>query len=103
MVQRTDQKHVVVDEAGTPFIEGTRFKVRELVKSHLAYGWSPDELQLHYPDLSLAQVYAALAYYYDHESNFREEIDQGLKRFDEMRSQNLDSPVRRPLKALGRL
>lgn len=103
MVQRTDQKHIVVNERGTAFIEGTGFKVRELVKAHLAYGWSPEELQWQYPDLALAKIYAALAYYHEHEGEFREEINQGLTRFDQLRAENLDSPARWKLKALGLL
>ncbi len=103
MLQPTEHNHIVVDDEGRALIAGTRFKVRELVKAHLAYGWSPEELQWQYPDVTLAQVYAALAYYYDHESAFNAEIQEGLAQFERLRAENLDSPVRRKLKALGRI
>lgn len=103
MVQRTDQKYIVKDARGVALVEGTNFKVRELVKGHLAFGWSPEELQWQYPALTLAQVYSALAFYYDHENEFSEEINQGLERYEQLRAKNVDSPVRRSLKARGLL
>ncbi len=30
------------------------------------HGWSPEELRFQFPHLSMAQVHAALAYYWDH-------------------------------------
>jgi uncharacterized protein (DUF433 family) len=45
----TAYKHVVLDDRGVPMIEGTTTKVIELVLSHLAYGWSPDELVYQVP------------------------------------------------------
>ncbi|MCA9795541.1 MAG: DUF433 domain-containing protein [Candidatus Eremiobacteraeota bacterium] len=103
MVRRTEHKYIVVDETGTARVENTRFKVRELVKGHLAHGWSAEELQWQYPELSLAQVYAALAYFYDREAEFTEEIERGLRFYEQERARGLDSPVRRKLKALGHL
>jgi uncharacterized protein (DUF433 family) len=35
---------------------------------HLAYGWSPEEMHYQHPPLSLAQIHAALAYYFDHQA-----------------------------------
>ena len=49
MTQITAYEHVVVDESGTPLIEGTTMKVVELVLETHAYGWSPDELQFQHP------------------------------------------------------
>jgi Protein of unknown function (DUF433) len=41
---------------------------------HVAYGWSAQELTLNHPQLTLGEVYAALAYYADH----REELDRQI-------------------------
>ena len=65
---------------GAPVLAGTRIRV-----SHIAYRYererqSPDEIVQAYPHLTLAQVHAALAYYYSH----REEIDREISSSDEI-------------------
>lgn len=42
---------------------------------HEREGKSPDEIVAEHPQLTLADVYAALAYYYDH----RDEIDADIR------------------------
>lgn len=59
---------------GSPVIKGTRFPVRSVVVRVLQQGMSPEELIREFPHLSLAQVYDALSFYYDH----RESIDREL-------------------------
>jgi uncharacterized protein (DUF433 family) len=56
---------------GKPRIAGHRIRVQDVVVWHDRMGQSADEIVSHFPKLSLADVYAALAYYHDH----REEID----------------------------
>jgi len=58
---------------GRPIIAGTRIRVMDLVASHLYRNFEPGELAVQF-NLSIAQVYAALAYYYLH----KEEIDADL-------------------------
>lgn len=55
-------------------IAGKNFKVVHLIREHVAYGWSAEELAFNHPQLSLGEVYAALAYYADH----REEMDRNI-------------------------
>jgi hypothetical protein len=38
-------------------------------------GMSPDEILLHYPSINLSDIYAALAYYYDHREEIRKQIE----------------------------
>ena len=38
-----------------------------ILRLDLGRGWSAEEIVLHYPYLSLAEVYAALGYYHDHQ------------------------------------
>ena len=59
---------------GSPVITGTRFPVRSVVHYVLQLGLTPEELIEKFPHFTLAQVYDALAYYYDN----REEIDQDI-------------------------
>ena len=58
---------------GRPRITGHRITVQNVVIWHERMGLSADEIASNY-GLSLADVYAALAYYYDH----RQEIDQAI-------------------------
>ncbi len=55
-------------------IAGTRFPVRSVVHYILQLGLTPEELTEKFSRLSLAQVYDALAFYYDN----REEIEQDI-------------------------
>ncbi len=73
-VTLTAYKYVALTDEGIPVIDGVGFKVKQLIGERRAHGSSPEELQFQHPQLSLAQVYSALAYYEDH----REEIDAHL-------------------------
>jgi uncharacterized protein (DUF433 family) len=62
---------------GEPHIEGMRIRVRDIVLARDQGGYTPEEIAATiYPDLSLAQVYSALAYFEDH----RAEIEQAASR-----------------------
>jgi uncharacterized protein (DUF433 family) len=52
---------------GQPIIAGTNLRVSDLIASHLYRGLAPEELAVNFK-LSLGQVYAALAYYYQHKA-----------------------------------
>jgi hypothetical protein len=41
--------------------------VIDIVADHVAHGYSAAQIVMHYPDLTPAQVHAALTYYYDHQ------------------------------------
>ena len=60
---------------GKPCIAGHRIRVLDIVVWHEKRGLSPDEIVDLYPTITLADVHAALAYYFDH----REEIDAELQ------------------------
>jgi len=78
--------HITNDPAvcgGSPCITGTRFSVRVIVGYILHQGLTPEALQADFPHLSLAAIYDALSYYYDH----REEIDAEIKANDELSAQ----------------
>ena len=78
-------------------------KVVEVVLDKRAYDWSPEEIHEQHPDLSLAQIHAALSYYYDHQHAIDAYIEQQLKWVAAMAAQAGDSPVRQRLRALGKL
>ena len=65
---------VVQDEDhsdGAPTIEGTGIRVRDIAEAYEHSGYDPDEITQLYPDLSLADVHDALAFYYDNIDEFR--------------------------------
>lgn len=59
---------------GRPVIRGTRFPVSSVVFYILRQGMTPEELVQEFPHLTLAQVYDALSYYYDHKDDIDEEL-----------------------------
>jgi uncharacterized protein (DUF433 family) len=97
------RSHIELDAQGRPWITGTRVKVVEVVLDHTAYGFSPAEIHLQHRHLSLSQIHAALAYYYDHQAELDSEIQRQVVNADQRRNQNLDSPGRRRLRAKGLL
>jgi uncharacterized protein (DUF433 family) len=61
---------------GKPHIAKHRIKVQDVVIWHEEMGLSPREIVDRYPTLTLADVYAALAYYHDHEELIKQHIEQ---------------------------
>jgi uncharacterized protein (DUF433 family) len=59
---------------GRACIAGHRVRVLDVVIWHEQNGWSPDEIVSHVPSITLADVHAALSYYYDHREEIQEEI-----------------------------
>lgn len=59
---------------GKPRIAGHRIRVQDIAVLHEQQGQSPDEIVSLYPQLSLAKVYAALAYYHDHQEDIRRDM-----------------------------
>ena len=70
---------IEIDEQGVAWLTGANVKVIEVALDKLAHGWSPEEIHFQHPHLSLAQIHAALGYYYDHKA----EIDAGKFSKDE--------------------
>lgn len=73
---KTLDEHIEVTPAvsgGRPRIAGRRITVQDIVIWHERLGRTPDEIALDH-DLTLADVHAALAYYFDH----REELDRSI-------------------------
>lgn len=62
---------------GKPRIAGHRIRVQDVVMWHERMGLSPDEIVSQYPSITLADVYAALAYYHDHLEEIRQQIREG--------------------------
>jgi uncharacterized protein (DUF433 family) len=76
MATKSLDQHIEVTPGvagGKPRIAGHRITVQDIVIWHERLGLGADEIAANY-ELSLADIYAALAYHFDH----REEIDRAI-------------------------
>ncbi|NET32008.1 MAG: DUF433 domain-containing protein [Cyanothece sp. SIO1E1] len=64
---------------GKPRIAGHRIRVEDIVIWHEQRGLYPDEIVSQYPSITLADVYAALAYYHDHFEEIRQQLREGTE------------------------
>ena len=89
--------HIDVDENGVARISGTRFKIIHIITEHVHLKWSPEAIQKQHPQLTMAQIYSALAYYYDHQQEIDELIEESHREYERLRAENQDSPIRKKL------
>ena len=66
--------HIDCSDPRKPVIAGKNFKLIHLIREHVAYGWSAEELALNHPQLTLGEIYSALAYYSDHRAEINLDI-----------------------------
>jgi uncharacterized protein (DUF433 family) len=95
------ETHIEIDEQGRPWIIGANTKVIEVALDKTAQGWSPEEIHFQHPHLSLAQIHAALAYYYDHKEEMDAVIAQQVKEVEALREASMNSPIRQKLRERG--
>ena len=94
------ESYIEIDESHVAWIADTKVKVMEIAVDKLAHGSSPEEMHFQYPHLSMAQIHAALAYYYDHQEELDDQILHDLREVNELASQNAHSPFQLKLRAL---
>jgi uncharacterized protein (DUF433 family) len=80
---RSQRSHPYIDKrpgyrGGCAIIAGTNFPISSLAVYILPHGMLPEELVRRFPHLTLAQVYDALSYYYDHQAEVDAEIEKNL-------------------------
>lgn len=71
---------------GKPCIAGTRIRVQDIYVWHELRGQVPAEIVANFPQLSLSQVYAALAYYHDHREEIQAAVADERTWADEMKA-----------------
>jgi uncharacterized protein (DUF433 family) len=77
---------VRIDDQGTAWIEGTTTRVIQVALDKLTQGWNADEIRAQYPYLSLAQIHAALSYYYDHQEALDAQIEREYQEVEALRA-----------------
>ena len=95
-------EHIVLDDKGRPCLKKSNFKLVQFIGAMLGQRWTPEETLEQYPDLTLGEIHAALAYYYDHKDNMDAEMQRLSDDVDQLRAQTLDSPLRQKLRAMGK-
>jgi uncharacterized protein (DUF433 family) len=98
----TGSTQIEIDEQGTAWIGGANVKVIEVVLDKLAYGWSPEETHFQHPNLSLAQIHAAMAHYYENQERLDAEIDRRRSEVEAHAAESANSDFRQKLLALKR-
>ncbi len=101
LAAETHYKHILMNQDNVPIIAGTTMKVVELVLDKIAYGWSPEELHLNHPYLTMGQIHSALAYYWDHAEEIDRDIQRRLEQIDALQSRIPHAPLIAKLKAEG--
>lgn len=77
-MQRTLGNRIVTTpevRGGKPRIAGHRITVSDIAIWHERMGMSPDDIVAEYPTITLSDVHAALAYYFDN----RDEVDREIR------------------------
>lgn len=101
MTTSIEVQHIEIDpgiRGGKPHIRGTRMTVSDVVIMHLRLGESLQEIAVKY-ELSLSDVHAAMAYYYDHRAEIDHRIEED-EAYAEAFRRNNPSLLREKLKML---
>jgi uncharacterized protein (DUF433 family) len=97
-------QHIEIDPAkcgGKPCIAGTRIRVWDIHVWHNLRGQTPEQIITEFPQLSLADVHAALAYYLDHREEIQRQMKEAEEFADEMRRKQGPTKFDMLKKALG--
>jgi len=73
---------------GRPYIIGTTVTVADVAIAKIYHSQDADGIADWY-GISLAQVYAALAYYYDHKSEMDEQIHELIRRAETLKEKRV--------------
>ena len=73
---------------GRPRIDGHRITVEDIAIWHERMGISPDEIVSSHPSITLSDVHAALAYYYEHRQQIDADIAAGEQFVAELKAKS---------------
>lgn len=104
-MERTLIQHIEIrkNRAGEDraFIAGTRVRVQDIYVDSEVLGRSPEEIVAAVPHLTLAQVHAALAYYFDHREEIIDELRQDEQFVALMKGRTGPGPLETKLRDAG--
>lgn len=85
--------HIERDERGRAWVRGTGMRVSLIMVHHIAWGMSPERIHEGFRHLTLGQVYAAFAYYYDHKAEIDAELADDERYANEFFAAQGESPM----------
>ena len=88
---------IELDQRGVAWVIGTTVKVREIVLDGMALDWNAHVLVEEFPHLSLVNVHAAFCYYFDHQMEMDEEIEEVDREVERWRLESPPGPTRAEL------
>src|SRR6058998_1727400 len=83
--------------SGQPRIAGTRIKVKHVYTWVERMGMTPAQVVAEYPHLTMAQVHAALAYYWSHPDEIQQDIENEEKLVAEIKAKAGPSKIQERL------
>jgi len=84
----------IVKEPNKParFERHARTRVAMIVADYLWRGWSAEEIARQYPYLTLAEVHAAMTYYFDHRQEIEDDLIAEYREVEEWKKAHLTPP-----------
>jgi Protein of unknown function (DUF433) len=78
-----DYPHIITTNGEPARLERfPRTRVAQIVADHLGFGWSAEEISRQYEYLTLAEIHAALGYYYNHRQEIDDQLDAELNELE---------------------
>jgi uncharacterized protein (DUF433 family) len=74
--------------SGQPYIVGTGLRVIDIVMATIFHQRTPGQIASDY-GITLAQVHAALAYYYEHKTELDEDIREQIEKARELKAKRV--------------
>lgn len=71
---------------GRPRVDRTRIRVQDIYHWHEVEGKSPDEIVHLYPQLTMADVYAALSYFWAHRDELLADMESQRIRYEQLKA-----------------
>ena len=104
-MERALTQHIEIrqnrDGQDRAFIAGTRVRVQDIYVDSEVLGKSPEQIIAALPHLTLAQVHAALAYYFDHHDEILDELRQDEQFVAMMKKATGPGPLETKLRNAG--
>jgi uncharacterized protein (DUF433 family) len=86
--QVVEKRHIATDAGvcgGKPCITGTRIRVWDVHVWHDLQGMTPEEIVAEFPQVTIADVHAALTYYHDNRELLEQQNQQAEELVDRLR------------------
>jgi uncharacterized protein (DUF433 family) len=98
MLTATAWPFIEIDETGNPTIQARGLKVLQLVREHLSFDWDAEQLRRQHPQLTLAEIHAALGYYHEHRTECDVMLERDERRLAELKHQLVNPALQERLR-----